>query len=102
MLGCGNHHCEDTCHQGPCQTCTLLPEAIITCPCGARELADLSPAPRQSCLDPIPTCGGKCRKPLKCGPPSKYMNMLGGGGGVGQRIYIQNTVNQLLFLIIMT
>lgn len=83
MLGCGNHHCEDTCHQGPCQTCTLLPEAIITCPCGARELADLSPAPRQSCLDPIPTCGGKCRKPLKCGPPSKYMNMLGGEGGWG-------------------
>nr|XP_019928790.2 transcriptional repressor NF-X1 [Crassostrea gigas]XP_019928791.2 transcriptional repressor NF-X1 [Crassostrea gigas]XP_034309218.1 transcriptional repressor NF-X1 [Crassostrea gigas] len=70
-LGCGNHKCEDTCHPGSCQSCTLLPEAITTCPCGARDLADLSPTPRQSCLEPIPTCGGKCRKPLKCGPPKK-------------------------------
>ncbi|XP_062586553.1 LOW QUALITY PROTEIN: transcriptional repressor NF-X1-like [Saccostrea cucullata] len=70
-LNCGNHECKEVCHEGPCQSCLLLPEVIKTCPCGARDLKDLGSTPRQSCLDPIPTCGNKCGKPLKCGPSKK-------------------------------
>ncbi|XP_060086083.1 transcriptional repressor NF-X1-like [Ylistrum balloti] len=67
-LECGNHTCEEVCHEGPCDPCSLSPLAVITCPCGSSLLADLNSTPRTSCLDPIPTCGAICNKTLNCGP----------------------------------
>ncbi|XP_033761970.1 transcriptional repressor NF-X1-like [Pecten maximus] len=71
-LECGNHTCEEICHEGPCSPCSLSPSAVITCPCGATPLTDLSSTPRISCLDPIPTCGAICNKTLNCGPPDNH------------------------------
>lgn len=62
-LRCGNHHCADTCHPGPCGECELLPSKVKTCCCGKTALRDQ----RRSCLDPIPTCSGTCGKLLPCG-----------------------------------
>ncbi|XP_060590156.1 transcriptional repressor NF-X1-like isoform X2 [Ruditapes philippinarum] len=67
-LDCGNHECEKPCHIHACDSCTLLPKNTSHCPCGAKKLTDLSPEPRVSCLDPVPTCGAVCNKVLDCGP----------------------------------
>ncbi|KAH8097069.1 hypothetical protein BXZ70DRAFT_974531 [Cristinia sonorae] len=34
-LGCGNHTCQDTCHDGPCQPCTV--KDVAKCYCGKEE-----------------------------------------------------------------
>nr|XP_010932549.1 NF-X1-type zinc finger protein NFXL1 [Elaeis guineensis] len=62
-LSCGNHHCSENCHPGPCGECELLPGKIKTCRCGKTELKE----ERESCLDPIPTCPEICEKLLICG-----------------------------------
>lgn len=70
VLKCGNHRCEQSCHPGECQPCSLLPESVTTCPCGKAPLSELQDPdhPRESCLDTVPTCDAICDKPLKCGP----------------------------------
>ncbi|KAJ3694862.1 hypothetical protein LUZ60_000239 [Juncus effusus] len=62
-LNCGNHNCRESCHPGPCGDCKLLPSNIKTCHCGKTPLEN----PRNSCLDPIPTCSQVCNKLLPCG-----------------------------------
>lgn len=66
-LKCGNHRCQRLCHDGDCEGCKLLPDAVKTCPCGKMTLTD---GQRTSCTDPIPLCTGNCRKPLRCGQPA--------------------------------
>ena len=71
-LTCGNHLCESPCHPGACKTCELSPELVLTCYCGRERLAELAgkgvtEARRESCLDPIPSCGGTCNRVLLCG-----------------------------------
>lgn len=68
-LDCGTHQCATVCHFGECSSCPLLPAAVVHCPCGKRPLDSIEgAAPRQSCVDPIPTCGSICGKLLVCGP----------------------------------
>ena len=61
-LSCDNHDCQDVCHEGPCQPCSQSPEQIKTCFCGK------SAVERQSCLEPVPSCGKVCGRKLTCGP----------------------------------
>ncbi|KAF9115573.1 FKBP12-associated protein [Mortierella sp. AM989] len=69
-LTCGHHLCAKSCHtldDEPGQ-CPSRPEAVKTCPCGAKTIESmLMGKERSSCQDPIPVCGGVCRKYLKCG-----------------------------------
>lgn len=72
-LACGNHLCEAKCHPGPCKPCALSPEIVTTCHCGQATLAELAKsgvaeARRESCMDPVPSCGQTCNKPHLCGP----------------------------------
>nr|XP_023663258.1 transcriptional repressor NF-X1 isoform X3 [Paramormyrops kingsleyae] len=70
LLDCGNHQCQQPCHPGPCSSCPLLPRSVRTCPCGQTALSkllELGYAERQSCTDPIPSCGKTCGRPLPCG-----------------------------------
>ncbi|KAG7231187.1 hypothetical protein INR49_012018 [Caranx melampygus] len=70
MLGCEAHRCQEACHRGPCQPCPRSPSLVKTCPCGQTPLAkllELGYTERQSCSDPIPSCGKTCNKPLACG-----------------------------------
>ncbi|KAK3932809.1 Protein shuttle craft [Frankliniella fusca] len=69
-LACGNHKCNDKCHEGNCKPCQLTPAVITHCPCGKTELSTNIEELRKSCLDPIPTCGKICSKRLPCGQPS--------------------------------
>ncbi|XP_078429482.1 NF-X-like 1 [Wolffia australiana] len=62
-LPCGNHHCTENCHPGPCGDCLLLPSKLRTCPCGKTKLTK----PRSSCSEPVPTCSLRCSKLLPCG-----------------------------------
>ncbi|XP_024943770.1 protein shuttle craft isoform X2 [Cephus cinctus] len=66
LLDCGNHKCKALCHPGPCESCSLKPEAVTHCCCGQTP----STEQRKSCLDEIPTCEKICCKRLKCGQPS--------------------------------
>lgn len=59
LLACGRHHCEHTCHAGPCGACPY--EGVRTCPCGARVYPELK------CDEVAPLCGGTCGKLLPCG-----------------------------------
>ncbi|XP_075903772.1 transcriptional repressor NF-X1 isoform X2 [Nelusetta ayraudi] len=70
MLNCGAHSCPQLCHRGQCQPCSRSPSLVKTCPCGQTPLAklmELGYSERQSCSDPIPSCGKTCNKPLACG-----------------------------------
>ncbi|XP_074549833.1 transcriptional repressor NF-X1 [Halichoeres trimaculatus] len=70
MLNCEAHRCQQVCHYGPCQPCPRSPSLVETCPCGRTpldKLLDLGYAKRQSCTDPIPSCGSVCNKTLPCG-----------------------------------
>ncbi|XP_018549214.1 transcriptional repressor NF-X1 [Lates calcarifer] len=70
MLDCEAHRCQQVCHRGPCQPCPRSPTLVRTCPCGQTQLAkllELGYSERQSCSDPIPSCGKTCNKPLACG-----------------------------------
>ncbi len=67
-LDCGLHRCTSSCHTGDCSGCPTLPSRCDTCACGkSAALACLDYAPRATCLDPLPTCGGVCGKSLSCG-----------------------------------
>ena len=50
LLACGHHHCSNTCHEGPCPECFLLPKNSKTCACGQTNMTNLQ---RTSCLDPV-------------------------------------------------
>ncbi|XP_029155363.1 protein shuttle craft [Nylanderia fulva] len=65
-LDCEKHYCQQICHLGACEPCSLTPERITTCCCGQTPLTEK----RESCLDPVPTCDKICSKRLKCGQPS--------------------------------
>ncbi|XP_051796440.1 transcriptional repressor NF-X1 [Acanthochromis polyacanthus] len=70
MLNCEAHRCQQVCHRGPCQPCPRSPSLVKTCPCGQTPLSkllELGYSERQSCSDPIPSCGKTCNKPLACG-----------------------------------
>ncbi|XP_036595164.1 transcriptional repressor NF-X1 isoform X1 [Trichosurus vulpecula] len=69
-LKCGNHTCSQLCHPQACQLCPRLPQLVQTCPCGQTPLSkllELGCVERKTCLDPIPSCGKICGKPLSCG-----------------------------------
>lgn len=40
-LDCGNHFCEEQCHQGDCKPCDLKPDVVKCCPCGKTLLSDI-------------------------------------------------------------
>ncbi|KAF9547072.1 FKBP12-associated protein [Mortierella hygrophila] len=69
-LACGHHECTKPCHPQDSELgeCSARPEVVKTCPCGSKpiEIA-MKGKIRTSCLDPIPSCGGVCKKPLNCG-----------------------------------
>ncbi|KAM7369762.1 hypothetical protein PAMP_011056 [Pampus punctatissimus] len=70
MLNCEAHRCQQVCHQVPCQPCPRSPSLVKTCPCSQTpltKLLELGYSERQSCSDPIPSCGKTCNKPLACG-----------------------------------
>nr|XP_057916740.1 transcriptional repressor NF-X1 [Doryrhamphus excisus] len=70
MLDCDAHQCQQPCHRGSCSPCPRSPTTVKTCPCGQTpltKLLELGYAERQSCSDPIPSCGKTCSKPLACG-----------------------------------
>ncbi|XP_070708642.1 transcriptional repressor NF-X1 [Pempheris klunzingeri] len=70
MLKCEAHRCQQVCHRGPCQPCPRSPSLVKTCSCSQTHLAkllELGYSERQSCSDPIPSCGKTCNKPLACG-----------------------------------
>ena len=61
-LSCGNHKCEQVCHEDECGECIYLPSNVKTCPCGKILCPE-----RHSCLDEIPNCDSECLKKLNCG-----------------------------------
>uniref|UniRef100_A0A1B6EVN5 Protein shuttle craft n=1 Tax=Cuerna arida TaxID=1464854 RepID=A0A1B6EVN5_9HEMI len=67
-LLCGQHVCEEICHAEPCGSCPRDPSQVTHCPCGQTQLSPTQL--RNSCLDPIPTCGQICSRQLPCGQPS--------------------------------
>ncbi|XP_046396084.1 protein shuttle craft-like [Ischnura elegans] len=72
LLDCKNHKCEVLCHPSECSPCALMPKRVTRCPCGKVALGDIEGAvERQSCLDPVPTCGKTCEKVMDCGQPGK-------------------------------
>ena len=68
-LSCGNHRCEQICHDGSCRicprSCNRDKNGYSKCACGAVTMK-LS-VPRKSCMDPLPTCFNPCNKMLTCG-----------------------------------
>lgn len=62
-LSCMHHTCPLICHKGKCPPCSLSPEVVKYCGCGGSLLT----LERNSCLDPIPSCGSPCKKWLSCG-----------------------------------
>lgn len=66
---CGVHRCRKTCHAQDVLPahCALSPDVVKFCSCGKTNINELLSTPRQSCEDPIPTCGKICHKTLKCG-----------------------------------
>ncbi|KAI1368839.1 hypothetical protein F5Y08DRAFT_295018 [Xylaria arbuscula] len=65
---CAKHSCQKPCHpQDEVQAhCPFSPDVITHCPCGKTPISAIT-GPRQSCSDPIPTCGKTCNKRLGCG-----------------------------------
>eukprot|EP01135_Chromosphaera_perkinsii_P002119 Nk52_evm53s217 gene=Nk52_evmTU53s217 len=66
LLSCGNHRCEDTCHEGHCKPCSTDPSVVKNCFCGSRTLKSILGYERKSCLDIIVGCGSICGNPLVC------------------------------------
>ncbi|CAH1239141.1 NFX1 [Branchiostoma lanceolatum] len=70
-LQCGHHTCEELCHSAPCPPCPKLPSQVKFCCCGQTTVGKLEElgenGNRKSCLDPLPTCGKTCNKPIGCG-----------------------------------
>ncbi|KAF9575831.1 FKBP12-associated protein [Mortierella alpina] len=69
-LACGHHQCTKKCHpldDEPGQ-CSARPDVVSTCPCGSKTIETLLMGKtRSACTDPIPVCGGVCKKLLNCG-----------------------------------
>ncbi|CAH1179658.1 unnamed protein product [Phaedon cochleariae] len=57
-LECGNHRCEEVCHDGVCDMCSLTKPR--TCPCGKSTH-------RLPCTVETPCCQDTCEKLLDCG-----------------------------------
>uniref|UniRef100_A0A1Y1M097 PHD-type domain-containing protein n=4 Tax=Photinus pyralis TaxID=7054 RepID=A0A1Y1M097_PHOPY len=57
-LECGHHNCEEACHIGKCEPCSL--SKTRTCPCGKSSFV-------LECTKETPTCGDTCGKVLECG-----------------------------------
>lgn len=68
-LKCGNHHCPDLCHKGPCGSCKEAIFDDIACNCGRTVLQ--APLP---CGTRAPTCNFACRRPKACGHPQVAHN----------------------------
>lgn len=66
ILSCGNHRCTNPCHDGECPPCKRSPSLWSTCACGKKILSPEERQKRESCLDPIPSCGQICGRPLGC------------------------------------
>ncbi|KAI8892353.1 hypothetical protein BC833DRAFT_611933 [Globomyces pollinis-pini] len=68
---CGNHCCEDICHEHEHNDSDLCPYdiTIVThCPCNRCTVEELlNGQTRASCSDPIPTCLSDCGNILVCG-----------------------------------
>lgn len=69
-LTCGEHNCEQLCHEGVCGACQRDPLQVTHCHCGKTALT--KDQTRTSCLDPIPSCGKACGRQLPCGQPGQY------------------------------
>ncbi|KAF9932953.1 FKBP12-associated protein [Linnemannia zychae] len=70
LLACGHHKCTKPCHPQDSDPgeCSARPEVVKTCPCGSKPIETVTKGKvRTSCLDPIPSCGGVCKKVLSCG-----------------------------------
>ena len=66
-LDCGNHECKEICHASSCRSCELQPDVVDFCPCGKMKIVELLDGKnRNSCMDPIPTCGNTCDGFLPC------------------------------------
>ena len=64
MLKCGNHHCPELCHKGPCGTCREAIFDEISCHCGRTVLQ-----PPLPCGTAPPPCRFECERPKNCGHP---------------------------------
>lgn len=50
--------------------CPRTPAFVSTCPCGKKSLEDITSNVRNSCSDPVPTCGQTCNRVRNsCGHP---------------------------------
>ncbi|XP_033118413.1 NF-X1-type zinc finger protein NFXL1-like [Anneissia japonica] len=58
VLSCGNHTCEEVCHEGKCKGCPRAENR--SCPCGKTKY-------QLPCTEDVPTCGDTCNKLLECG-----------------------------------
>ena len=63
LLDCGHHSCRQVCHPSAHPPCSRLPSSPQPCACGK----SVTSAQRSDCRDPLPTCGARCGKPLRCG-----------------------------------
>ncbi|ODV90541.1 hypothetical protein CANCADRAFT_19649, partial [Tortispora caseinolytica NRRL Y-17796] len=66
---CGVHLCPKPCHPQTMRAshCPYSPDVATTCPCKKRKVSEILGRERESCSEPVPTCGQQCDKPLPCG-----------------------------------
>ncbi|XP_058119829.1 NF-X1-type zinc finger protein NFXL1 [Anopheles ziemanni] len=57
VLECGQHHCTERCHQGPCGSCLVLVGKVCRCGATTKEVGCHREA----------TCESKCKKVRTCG-----------------------------------
>ncbi|KAK9450580.1 uncharacterized protein V1518DRAFT_382278 [Limtongia smithiae] len=72
LLKCRNHHCQMTCHRGPCQPCLEASFEELTCHCGRTKT--MPPVP---CGAVPPVCNYQCARPTVCGHPAVQHNCHG-------------------------
>lgn len=64
-MACGRHHCDNTCHAGPCGECGHVDyDAPLSCACGRTRIA-----PPIRCGTKLPSCPHQCTVPRPCGHP---------------------------------
>ncbi|KAI0000621.1 hypothetical protein BJV74DRAFT_876894 [Russula compacta] len=83
MLNCGNHHCEERDHRGPCPPCFQSSFEEITCHCGRTVLEPPVPCGTEiscsyPCVRPLPPCEHPraphlCHEDLSPCPPCVYL-----------------------------
>lgn len=66
-LDCGNHFCQKPCHMSSSHRCDLKPKSHEMCHCRKFTVKEIIGRPRDSCLEPIPSCGKVCGRTLACG-----------------------------------